>query len=380
MSTRILIFLLLLSTAYSSAVSTKSDSVDTTLTLVKTLGANIEASIENNNPSYINGLINTDSMIINSVTMSANTEENIFFEGFKEGFTTNFDLGVSLIAEMGESGSYSFMYAYKCDGRYALTFRMIGISGVNYHRYSLVQHENGFAIMDVYNFFTGETMTEIISRMFAIGRSMAYMAERQDLALLNNWLSYMKIDSYFSDGKYKKALKKWRLLPEEDRLSKNLLSLGLRIAKHLDSTAFYPVFNQFMIHYPESGGKYLMALDGLSMQGETTLALTCADSLDVYLNGDPVLDLMRANVHYTLGNYAISQELLEEVVESMPDYESPYVSLLGLYLETNKYTEATDLLDQIRFRFSSYKEDLRPLLVGYPEFLKSAEFAKWMNP
>lgn len=373
----ILLFLCLSNLTWASVLRENSDS---NIILLNELGGNIEASIENNNPSYLNGLISSDSLVENLIPAPSSSEEQIFFQSFKEGFSNSFDLGVSIYNEMGQDGSYTFLHAYKKEGNYHLLFRMIGIGGINYHDYTLGRNKEDFWIQDIYNFFTGESMNEIMIRTYTIGRTMVNEPNADEAILLSNWTHYNKIFSYVINGKYKKALKKWSEIPDEIKNNKNQLSLSLNIAKHLDSESFNSIYKRYTQHYPESGAKYMIAIDALDMQGNLELSLACADRLDAYLFHDPIIDLIRANIYYSLGDLAKTQLLLESVTSMLPEYESSYISLLSLYLETKKYNEATVLLDQIRYNFGSYKEDLHPLLVEYPEFLRSNEYAKWIEP
>ena len=343
------------------------------------LGNNIEESIENNNPSYINNLFDLDKFLKNAIPESNNPIEQAFFEGFTDEFHKSFDLGVSIINEIGSEGEYTFIDAYSANNTYYLIFRMLSNQTVNYHEYKLDFRENDFSVIDIYNYYSGSSISEILAKvyqggsLYVIGTSEKQKQELQSIVRLN------QVSDFVSVGKYKKAMKKWYKIPEYLRNEKTYLAEGLKVAKFLDKETFEEVYSQYNTNFPEEGGKYLIALEALSYQERSKEALECLEKLDASLHVDPILNLIRANLNYQLDNKSLAIENLKDLIKTNPEYEIGYISLLGIYLEEKKYVDATSILDQILYTFNSYKEDLEPILGEYPDFLDSTEYTSWFE-
>lgn len=341
------------------------------------LGNNIEESIENDNPSYVNNLFNLDNFLKNAIPESENPLEQAFYEGFTGEFHRSFDLGISIINEIGYDGEYTFLHAYSSNDTYYLIFRMWSQQTVNYHEYKLEISENEFSVADIYNYYSGSYMSEILARVYEGGSLYISGTSNQQKQELQYIIKLNQLSEFVSAGKFKKAMKKWYKIPSNLRNEKPYLAEGLKIAKYLDEETFQEVYTQYSVNFPEEGGKYLIALEALSYQERSKEALECLEKLDAFLQIDPVLNLIRANLHYELHNKGLAIENLKELIKSNPEYEIGYISLLGIYLEEKKYVDATQILDQILYTFNSYKEDLQPILGEYPEFLNSTEYSSW---
>lgn len=344
------------------------------------LGNQIESSLENRNPAYINGLVNMELIMDQSIRKPVNRQDKIFREGFEEGFKSSFDLGNALLEEVGHHGSYDYLRAIIHEDKYSLMFRMNNGSSLNFHEITVEDQDGSFIITDIYNFYSDESLHEIIRRMYAIGNILAGNENLNDLEYLVPWIKFTELNEYYAKEKYKKTLKQWSKLPLEIRNEKMNLSVALKAASHLDNEEFKSAFELFMALYPESGGKYLLAIDALANQSASERdMISCTDSLQSYLKGDPYIDLIKAEILAEYGDLGAAAELLKDVIVRMPESQTAYIDLLSVYLAQKSFDEATELLEQIQFVFSSYKDDLHPLLVDYPEFLDSTQYAEWQT-
>lgn len=343
------------------------------------LGNNIEESIENNNPSYINNLFDLEKFLKNSIPEAEGPLEEAFYEGFTREFQKSFDLGISIINELGTGGEYSFLDAYVIDNSYYLLFRMLSQQTVNYHEYKLELNHDEFAVIDIYNYYSGSSMSEILTGVYEGGCLYISGSGPEQKQKLRSIIKLNKISEYSSAGKYKKAMKQWFKVPADLRTEKSYLSEGIKVAKFLDKETFQKVYTQYIDNFPEEGGKYLIALEALSYQQQSKEAIECLEKLDVFLHTDPMLNLIRANLYYELEDKSKAVGYLKDLISTNPEYEIAYISLLGIYLEEKKYVDATQLLDQILFTFNGYKEDLQPILGEFPEFLNSTEYTSWLE-
>jgi hypothetical protein len=363
-------------TAFSGDIELLADA---NLERAQVLGSNLEESIENNNPSYINNLFDLEKFLQNAIPESENPLEQAFFEGFTSEFHKSFDLGISIINEIGAGGEYTFLNAYSSNNTYYLIFRMLSDQTVNYHEYKLDLSKEEFSIIDVYNYYSGSYMSEILARVYQGGSLYITGTTDKQKQELRSIVRLNQISVFVSAGKFKKAMKQWYKIPAYLRNEKPYLAEGLKVAKFLDEETFQEVFTQYTTYFPEEGGKYLIALEALSYQERSKEALECLEKLDAFLHIDPTLNLIRANLNYELDNKSMAVENLKELIKTNPEYEIGYISLLGIYLEEKKYVDATSILDQIVYTFNSYKEDLEPILGEFPDFLDSTEYISWFE-
>jgi hypothetical protein len=123
----------------------------------------------------------------------------------------------------------------------------------------------------------------------------------------------------------------------------------------------------------------LMLLEGLYYQKDYHLTLWYIDQLDRAVGHDPYLNYFRASLFRSMDKPVRSEWYLNKFISDLPEKEEGYLSLLELYMESARYTDATNLLDNIIDLFGFYKEDLKPLFQNFPDFINSMEYTQWIN-
>jgi hypothetical protein len=284
-----------------------------------------------------------------------------------------------IINEMGNEGSFKFIRAYtKEDGAWMI-FRVITSNGINYHDYKVDIIDGNYKITDGYFYLSGERLSETLQLIYernAATYLQHFYADREWMMALND-LDKIKLE--FSKSHFKKAYKLWQKIPDAYRKTKAFQYTGINIAAFLDQEVYMQVYQEYMANYPPGPAKYLIPLDGLVLHGNYELALQCLDSLDDILLADPLLDYFRAKIYYLTDNFEKSELYLAHVINSIPDFEMAYISLLNIYLNQKKFEQATGLLDQITLTFNTYKKDLYPFLTDYPDYLNSSAYKNWIE-
>jgi hypothetical protein len=341
--------------------------------------ANIQASIENNNPAYFNNSFDVNAFLFKILSENASDNDTAFNKGFQEGFQQNFDLGEMIIEGIKQSGTYTFLRAYKRDNNYYLLFRLFANNGVNYHEFEVREDKDKFRIVDAYLFMSGEKMSETIARVYNSFRLLSSALVIDSLSYLQALTDLGKIKELASKGKFSKAYRKWQTLPASYMSDKLFLITGIQIASYLDDKTYSTNYKQFVSNFPDNSSKYLIPLDGFLRHKNYPMALACIDSLDKKLNCDPMLNYLRGNMLYEMGNHTEAAKKMSVLIDSIPSFESGYYSLLGLYVKDKNYMEATRVLDKIVFTFNYYKDDFGPILKEYPDFINSKEYQAWLN-
>jgi len=374
--TILLILFLSISNLYAKDSNPESD---LSLNKLITFAGYIEASIENENPSYFNNSFDIDAFINNIVYNEQYELSAAFKQGFVDELKNGLDFGASIVDEISKGGSYEYLNAYFEEDKGEVLFRLLTPQTINYHKIEIRFIDNEPRITDIYVFQSGEKLSESIGRLYSSFSSYLDKPENSATGKWNSYLELDKINKLVADGKYKKAHKSILNLPEEIRNERTFQIIDVQIASQLDKKTFDAAFNNYIAQFPENPGKYLIPLDGLMLHNEYNQALDCIGNIDKNIKTDPLLDLLRAKIYYLLNDYESAIVRLSTLIERKPEFENGYFSLLSIYMEQKKYSEATCLLDNIINTFQIYKEDLQPLLKEYPDFLNSIEYKNWIG-
>jgi hypothetical protein len=339
----------------------------------------IEASIENRDPNYFNLSFDTEALLDEILNKKCQETDSAFKKGFVDGIKMSFDLGTIIINELSTNGSFKFIHAVERNNSTWLVFRLISEEGINYHEYKIEPDGGNFKITDGYFYLSGDKLSESIYQIYTRYANLLLRFKTDDNTFLKADSELRKIKIFYSEGKFQKAYKHWNKIPVAYQSEKEFQCARINIAAGLDHEVYLGIFKEYMATYPAEPGKYLIPLDGLIAQGYYDLALQCLDSLDTVLSTDPLLDYFRASICYDRNDLALAIDCLVRLINSMPDFEMGYLSLLNIYLSENKFEEATTLLDKMILAFNAYKEDLYPFLAEYPEYLKSKPYQEWIN-
>ncbi len=345
---------------------------------------NIEASLENGNPSYFNGHFDMDSFI-NKIIMNEEGklyDANNFNEGFVSGLRESFDFGSTIIGQVSHGGSYSFIKYYEKDSIPHIVFRLFNINGINYHDFELYQKDNDIMIVDMYIYLSGENMSTTFHRMYlgflySIGKST--IGRRMDDNYLESVIQYTVVKNTYNKGKFKKAYRKFRRIPDKFKKEKICQIMNIQISFHLSDKKYMKAIDEYMSLYPDDPSFYLVSVDGYILHERYDEAIQSIDSLDRQLGSDPFLDYLRGNLYYEMDDYEKAGRAYKNLIKFMPDFELGYLSLLGVLMEEYEYDDAITVMDMMTYNFNMYKEDFKMFLGNYPQFLESEEFTSWMN-
>ena len=340
-----------------------------------TFAKQLESSISSGNPYYFNLCFNTEAIINKAVNLEENTTENTFIQGFIDGVKQEFDLGTEIINEIGSKGSFLFIRAYQQNGKSKILFRLISDYGIDYHEYEVESKEDKIMIVDGYVF----TSAQSISNTFRLIYTEYLMSSYRVVENRRDKDPVKKIYQLAFSGKNMKAFKKWEKLPATIRYSKTNQLLGINLAKQLSKKIYFGTYVEYLKHFPDEPGKYFVPLDGLIKHGYYKAALENIDRLDEIVQEDPLLNVLRANIYQEIGNVSVAENYLCQVIDLMPEYETGYINLLGLYLKEKEFAKVTELLDKIIFTFDTGKEDLIPFFDNHPDFINSAEYQNWID-
>jgi hypothetical protein len=340
-----------------------------------TFAKQLESSISSGSPYYFNLCFDTDAIIDKVINKDKYKVNEDFAAGFVEGIKQECDFGGAIIQEIRSGGSFRFVRAYQEYSKSKILFRLISDFGINYHEYEVESHNGKLVIVDGYIFLSAQNISKLFEDLYDVYLySMHMLPESSVDCMAENSIRYLAIE-----GKNSKAFRKLHKLPDDIRYLRSYQLLGISVAEKLNKKKYFGTYIEFLQQFPEEPGKYMVSLNGLIQHGYYQAALVSIDKLDELIQYDPLLNFLRAQIHYKIGNLKNAEDCLYQLIESVPDFEKGYFSLLSIYLDNGEFDKATYLLDKMILTFNTYKEYLSPFLTQYEDFINSDEYKNWMK-
>ena len=346
------------------------------------IGSYIEQSLMNNNPSYINSIINKEKLLDKVIINSRNEQIRPFNQGFTNGFYHSFDLGNTVMAQLGFGGNYEFIRTYEKDQYLALLFRSFSDDGINYHEYYLEKVDGELAITDMYIYLTGELVSERLKRTYVTNLYQILPEEASYYFERDKFKAYKlleKANNFASKGKHKKAFKVWSKIPIENKNDKMIQLAGIQFASFFNFYLYNQLSMNYGIKFPEDPGYYLFSVNGLFKQNAFKQSLQCIDSLDDKVGCDPMLEYLRAGIYSEMGQKQNASNAYNRLLSNEPEFEPGYLQLFDLYISDDNYNDAVQVLDRMTDVFNYYKEDFSEFLKNYPSFTKSETYTEWLE-
>jgi hypothetical protein len=340
----------------------------------------IESSIENNNPSFIN--LNFQYEHFCAAFVNTNASHSEFNSSFVTELESYLTPGNLVLDQAGSVYSYQFVSSFSEGDKTSMVFRLQSEGGLDYHEYTLVKEEGNYRIIDLYMFYDGTRLSEQIAELYQV-LSETMLPEIYKKKNAKDTKQHLQAEKKMLNNlageDFSKATKQWQKLDIKLRNKKSILLYALRAASYTDATLTKQIFDKINVLYPETEGAKLIVLEGLFIQKEYNQTLKYIDQLDEAVHTDPYLNYLRASVYKNMQETERAEWLLNKCIVDLPRSEAGYFSLLELYLESERYTDATSILTQITENLGFLKDDLNTLVQNYPEFASSQEYTMWIT-
>ena len=345
----------------------------------KKIAKYIQASVENANPSYLNSLFHYNSFAAKFVDNDVRLYD--FNKQFHAQASNSIDPGSLISAQMSPGSSYQLINITAEGKKYTYTFRVNSESGLDYHKYFLEEIDNELRVVDIYMYYEDILLSNKVASVYNIlckveQAELFTTQEIKSQESLNNYRD--KFREYLVEGKTDKILKQYSKLDDSYKTDRDILMIALRAASNTDlkeTMSLYQKTKDFEHGY----GANLIVLEGLYTQEAYQEILTYIDRVDRSVGSDPYLNYLRASVFKATGKNQKAEWLLNKTIQELPNEQSAYFSLLEIYLESSRFTDASKLLDTLSSTFGFYKEELAPLLIAYPGYIESDEYTTWIE-
>lgn len=312
----------------------------------------IEKGINNGNGAVLDSTIDFDMIADEVVKISGNSNKSSLKKGLKQGWEKN-KLGVQIVNNLGESGTYEFVREYEKEGHPHIIFRMYSDNGLNYHDFDLIKYNNEVHIKDVFIYLTGENIS-------------ITMANTLNTAMRDHSETILNLRTLFQQKEYATAKKAYESLPPTVQKDKLVQLVYLEIASQLDNETYTKALAGFEKLYGNEPSVQLALLDVYFMNGDYDRAIKAVNEIDATTQ-DPFLDYYRGLLYNQKGDAAQSTAMLERLYKNKPTFEDGIVELISNYINDKEYKRADTLINTYKHNTSFNQEKLSNLRDLYPD-------------
>ena len=283
-----------------------------------------------------------------------------------------------ILQSLKTDGTYRFLRIHKVDQKNRALFRMVTEQGLNYHDFVLeAKPVRGIVAVDLYVYITGELFSETLHQLFApltkdaLKDAKAKPATGEfDYDKLKNFSELAKTDR-FDDLK-----KLYQSLPESMQKQKSLLILWMAAAARHNEAQYGAAIETYETAYPNDPSLNLILIDGYFLRGKFDMALQATERLDRQIGGDPYLNVMRANIHTKMKDYAKARQAAEKGIQEEPDLVDAHWALISTALTEKDAKGVLEQLKRIDQKFELSFGDMTQE-ADYADFVKTPQHAEW---
>lgn len=309
-----------------------------------------------------------------------------FNEGFKSKLVERSILGTMILQKASTEGfSYELVRVYFDKKEPHIIFRLSGASGINYHDFLLKKIKGDYSIVDAYIYLSGEYISATFRRLYIIA-SKDYLPPSISAGLpdfqLEEIMQVANAKQLVDQGHYPEAAEMMSGLGEDIRKEKIFALMELLIKANLEEEDYLQAMVDYKNLFPEDPSIDLVSLDYLLIQEKFEEGLAAIDRLDERLGGDPYLDIYRGSFYYSLNNYPKATALFKRFTENFPDDTDGWDSLISVYIDDKKYTEALGIFDVLIEKYGLGKSDMAVFIEEeptYADFIKSEAYKNWLK-
>ncbi|HVR85892.1 MAG TPA: hypothetical protein VMU54_16350 [Planctomycetota bacterium] len=302
--------------------------------------------------------------------------------GFRKGVKETFSLGKAIAQSIQDKGSYTFLRFRTVDGKRRAMFRLVAGGSYNYHDCLVEPAADGFRIVDIYIYTTGEWMSASLRRM-ALG---ALAQEPGTLGKLvgreNEYVKFLPqiqtMTALHNQGKNAEALKIYEGLPASVKKEKNALVVRIAVASAVSVPEWTKAVDDLKKAYPGDPCLAIQSIALLIVAKKFDEAAKGYEDLDQAIGGDAYLHCRKADVWFTKGDLAKARESAEKAVEIDPAYAEGYWIQVTIGLKEKRWTDVSAILTRIEKDLRLSISDLSRAKV-YAEYVTTPEYEAWMK-
>lgn len=290
-----------------------------------------------------------------------------------------------ILKNMQYSGSWKLLHCRPDQSGAIATVRMdYGDDGLDYMKLRLqARPGKGVVITDWYMYSKGEWISDHMQQIYGLLRPAEPRALTRLLSVFKpNHSAQAQTSNYLRfvrAGDSEKALKAWARLPEKLRHSRLILLLRVQTTSDSDDyKAYMEALATLAQYHGDDPTLGLVLLDHYFHQNEYDKALKSLDRLEQQLGADAGLDQMRSYLLSMTQQYPQAIATAQRAIDSEPDYEDGYWSLLHGLVGDGQFAAAIKVIKQLE---DDFQIEFDPAELaeteGFADFARSLPFKLW---
>lgn len=351
------------------------------------IGDSIETSFANLDDRYFKEIFYVDAL---AKSVLVEEEGNGDLEAFNIGFSRNFKGALSenyaktFIGSIERGGYFNFINYWEDElGIYYLRFRYFGEDGINYLEFVMEPVEGKYQITDVFNFLTGEFITETLKTAYLQAAPIKSNGGKMNEEIMESALTFLKlkeIKELFEKGDKEGARKMYQEeVPENMKQQRFAMNVELMISDIDDTEAYTSLLDRMADKSKNKASLYLISIDKFYFAEEFDKAHMAIDSLRAY-TGDDMLDLFTGNIYAAAGDHANAIITYERLVANYPYLPEAYDALFMVYASTEDIEKFISALDRCAENLETDRTNLHDVVKDiYPEMVAKERYQLWLN-
>lgn len=287
-----------------------------------------------------------------------------------------------IVGLAGQGANYRNIRVHREQDGQHCRFRLVmpGGAGVNYHDYILARGPNGRPVAtDVFITASGELLSNIFRRAFApsIGEALQGLEQPAGSDQILHAGEMLEMAVAVGQKRYASALQIYRALPVGLQQEKNVLLLRMRAAQAIDSDEYQSCLDDYRKFHPNDVALDLLLIDYYVLKQDYALALQAVDAVDKSIDGDPQLNVVRANILYVDKQLPAAREAAEKAIETEPSLLPAHWVLISVSLAQKDFKTTLAALQRIKATFPIEFGELARV-PEYAEFVDSPQYVEWL--
>jgi tetratricopeptide (TPR) repeat protein len=283
----------------------------------------------------------------------------------------------------GQTPALRFLSIRIAEGDPRPLFRLLLPNRLDYLEFVLGKTSEGKTrIVDVYSTLYGELATETLrSTVLDDPASLAIANQLRaptpgDLALCIGKASHMT--GLFLDNKPKEALQFFKENAREFKTSKVAYRIRFTIAQQVGMDEYLKALEDFERDFPQDPSLTFRRVERRLLTKDREKGLEAIDALDRAVKGDPYLNVLRAQLHLDVKDFAKARACAEKATRDEPGLDRGWWTAISVCLAQKDFAETAKLLSAAEKALKITLGDLRDVS-EFEEFVKSSEYKEWIR-
>ncbi len=286
-------------------------------------------------------------------------------------------------AEEDPLPAWRFLGIQSVNGVARPLFRLLSQARIDYVSFVLGKTADGkVRAVDAFSLLGGELASQTIySGYFTDPKAMEILNSLKaptpgDLGMCMGRPGEMMM--FMFEGKAKEALEFYDKNAAEFKSNKVAHRLRMNISRMVGGDAYLKALEEFERDLPGDPSHLFLRVERHLVSKDREKAMAAIDALDRVVMEDPFLDVLRANVLVSAGEFGAARKILERPLDREPKLDRAWWSMISVCMAQKDWAATAKYLTAVEKALGIQLADLEDL-PDYAGFVKSDEYREWLK-